>query len=158
MRRPGVLVLTLFLMAASSTVLSAEGALRLERQEGKLFYYQGSVALEGFAERRVGTEGEGAEHEPLCFVAEGPSRQRIPRVNDARLPWFCFSNPARAAQLLSLPRQLRRGSCGFRVKASVLVDGYVVNREESAVTDTARLLAVRQLAGLEWIPCRAAQP
>jgi hypothetical protein len=137
--------------AIASAVASS---LVLAKKVGHLHYYEGSVVLEGVAERRVDKESVEIEGDNLCFTVSATSRSKIPRDNDERAAWFCFTERDTAIRSLQLPSVPAKGTCGYRLPATVIVGSYVVNRLESEVFDTASLLAVKQRGALSSIPCR----
>jgi hypothetical protein len=141
-------------LMVGTTALAAPSTLVLERKAGDLHYYKGTVLLEGVVERRLDKETMELTGDNLCFVVSATSRAKIPRDNDERAAWFCFTERDAAVRALRLPSAPARGSCGYRMPATVIVGGYVVNRQESEVFDTASLLSVKQRGALGPIPCR----
>ncbi|MFT3816287.1 MAG: hypothetical protein QM750_01430 [Rubrivivax sp.] len=144
----------LLLVAAGTVAADGPSELVFERKAGHLRYYRGSVLLEGVAERYTDKETLGLQGDNLCFVVAGPSQRYIPREGDTRVPWFCFSDRKAALLALKLPDEPAKGTCGYRVPATVVVGDYAVNRQESAVFDTATLIAVRSRGAVSAIACK----
>jgi hypothetical protein len=71
----------------------------------------------------------------VCFEADSPSAERIPRARgDERRPWFCFENAADAARLLAMP--------GETVTASIVIDRFTIHLGDSDGVDSCRLVRV----------------
>ncbi|MBL8329706.1 MAG: hypothetical protein JNJ71_12705 [Rubrivivax sp.] len=142
--------------AVALLVFGAAGAssLKLDRVEGDSRIYKGRVQLSGEVVRNTDKETVDQFGDYVCFVVKGESARLIPRDDDNRAPWFCFSNEEAAFKALRLPAQARKGSCGYRVPAEIVVTDYVVAMLESAVADNARLLTVKSRGTLKDIPCR----
>jgi hypothetical protein len=138
---------------AAATALAAPSALVLERKAGHLHYYRGTVLLEGVAERRTDKETTELVGDNLCFVVSAKSHPEVPRGNDERAAWFCFTERDAAIRALKLPSTPTKGSCGYRMPATITVGNYVANRQESEVFDTASLFSVKQRGRLSPIPC-----
>jgi hypothetical protein len=70
-----------------------------------------------------------------CFWVDVESWGKLPRVQaDTRIVWFCFENQdAAIAQL---------GQLGTQARATIVIDNYTTNFQESDVWDTARLVRV----------------
>lgn len=151
-RVPWILPSTLLLFGV--TAAAAPSALVLEGQVGQLYHYKGTVLLEGVAERRVDKETTELVGDNLCFIVSAKSRALIPRDKDERLAWFCFTERDDAIRALRLPSAPDRGTCGYRMPATVVVGSYVVNRSEAEVFDTAALLAVKRRGKVSAIACR----
>ena len=151
--RIGALALLAFTLAAGATSQRSEG-LVAQKQVGPLVYYTGTVVLTGSVERWTDKETLELTGDKLCFAPEGASALLVPREADARGPWFCFSNKATAARALGFPARTAKTSCGYRAVATVVVGNYVVNRQESEVSDMASLLSVKARGALEAIPCQ----
>jgi hypothetical protein len=86
------------------------------------------------------------EPEALCFnVGTRSSIQRIPDfapdswTSPNAITWFCFTNPGQVQAAL--------GDGARPVRATIVVDDYLVVREFSDVFDTARLVEVVAVAG-----------
>jgi hypothetical protein len=144
----------LFCMSFCSAALSAgEGFVPL-RTEGPMTYYEGTATLGGKVERRADEAWLELMGDLVCFEAAPASKALIPRApDDSRTAWFCFDNPKEALRLLNLPAFPVKGTCGYEAQATVRVSRYVVNRLESEVTDTARLLKVVTRGPLRSIKC-----
>lgn len=70
-----------------------------------------------------------------CFWVDLRDWEKLPRVKgDERLKWFCFENDADAI------RQL--GALGSETRATIVIDDYTTNLQQSDVWDTARLVRV----------------
>ena len=141
------------LLLVGATATAASSSLVLEKKVGHLHYYKGAALLEGVVERRVDKETLELEGDNLCFTVSATSLWRIPRDDDKRAAWFCFAERDSAILALRLPSVPARGTCGYRMPATVIVGSYVVNRQESEVFDTALLLEVKQRGALSSIPC-----
>ena len=145
-----------FLLAAACSNLahSADGRLSPVRTEGPLTYYEGTVTIHGKVERRTDPTWLELMGDVICLEAQGKSRTLIPRsANDSRSTWFCFDDHKMALKLLNLPSAPAKGTCGYYAPATVRVTNYVVNREESEVTDTARLATVITRGPIRSIKC-----
>ena len=90
----------------------------------------------------------------LCFIVSATSSAQIPREDDKRAAWFCFTERDSAIHALRLPRTTFRGTCGYRAPATVIVGNYIVSRQESEVFDTASLLSVKQRGAVSPIACQ----
>lgn len=141
------------LLLVGTTRSAAPSILVLEKKVGHLYYYKGTVLLKGVAERRMDTETLELVGDNLCFFVSATSRNQIPRDRDERLAWFCFTERDTAIRTLRLPSTPAKGTCGYRMPATVVVGNYVANRQEAEVFDTASLLAVRHRGTLNSIPC-----
>ncbi len=144
-------------MALLTGCASASGeppALVLDKKVGHLYYFKGAVQLDGMVERRTNKETLELVGDNLCFIVSDSSRTQIPRDGDSRQAWFCFSERDDAIRALRLPDRPAKATCGYRVPATVVVGDYVVNRQESEVSDTATLVAVRHRGALSAIPCQ----
>jgi hypothetical protein len=120
-------------------------------QSGERVSYAGSVVLSGTYERRLDSTTRELLGVQVCFVPDAESKGLVPREQgDARLPWFCFSDPQRAALLLALPAE---GGCGHFGTATVAVSHYVADRAESTVFDTAQLERVLTASRPEPLSC-----
>lgn len=73
----------------------------------------------------------------LCMSADKASAKIIPRgAGDTRAPWFCFENYRFAMEKLQIPNKKPKGTCGYRLEATVQITDYVADRRESDVTDS----------------------
>jgi len=103
--------------------------------EGYLTYYEGSITVSG--------EYFQDERDPfissVCFYPKGPSALLIPRENDNRVPWFCFSNNELAMHLFKMPASPSGQICRHEGVATVQISNYVVNKLPSEVSDIAKL-------------------
>ena len=134
-------------LLAAATHVCAEDApkerLIKQRTKGGLIYYSGLVTVSGKVERRTDDDSIEMLGDQLCMFPDKISAKVIPREpDDSRIPWFCFSNRIAAMKQLQVPSQKPKGSCGFHLEATIQVTDYVVNRAESEVFDTARLVRV----------------
>jgi len=151
-RRNQLIVLCLF--AGTGRLLAADPGFTRLREDGQLVYYSGTATLHGKVERRTDPETAELVGDSVCFNATGSSIARIPRQgSDARAPRFCFESPRKAMKLLMLPDSPRRGTCGYQVEATLRIENYVVNRQESEVSDRAELVAVIKRGALRDIGC-----
>jgi hypothetical protein len=141
------------LLATSPTAADGPATLVFDRKAGHLYYYKGTVTLEGVAERRTDKQTLEIGGDNLCFSVDATSSKLIPREGDERAPWFCFRDRTAAIRSLRLPAEPGKGSCGYRVAATVVVGSYVANRLESAVFDTAELFSVKNRGVMQPIPC-----
>jgi hypothetical protein len=136
------------------TAQSASNGFVALHTEGSLTYYQGTATLQGKVERRTDETWLELMGDLVCFEASGASKALIPRTpDDSRAAWFCFDDDKETMKLLRLPRSAAKGTCGYEVQATVRVTGYVVNREESEVTDVAKLVSVVARGPLRNIKC-----
>lgn len=70
-----------------------------------------------------------------CFWVDVQEWTRLPRVKgDQRLKWFCFQNDQDAV------RQL--GALGTETRATIVINNYTTNLEQTDAWDTARLVRV----------------
>ena len=73
-----------------------------------------------------------------CFFVNSTSAQKLPRfTNDGRIPWFCFSNPDEAQNLLGPPTTEGQ-------EAIIVVDDYTLTYQPTDAVNTARLVQVEQ--------------
>lgn len=149
-------ILTLLLPASMHVRADDASRERLIRQgtKGNLVYYSGLVTVSGKVERRTDNDSTEMLGDQLCMFPEKVSAKAIPREpDDSRIPWFCFSNRIAAMKQLQIPNQKPKGTCGFHLEATIQVADYVVNRAESAVFDTARLVQVVSRGIVRKLPC-----
>jgi hypothetical protein len=93
--------------------------------------YSGVVPLTG----EYRSHGDFPEVREICFFADDSSAVRLPRFpNDARRPWFCFTNQDRAVELFGGP-----GATG---RARVVIDRYLYLYRHTDVYNRARLVRV----------------
>jgi hypothetical protein len=70
-----------------------------------------------------------------CFWVDVQEWEKLPRVKgDQRLKWFCFQNDQDAV------RQL--GALGTETRATIIINNYTTNLEQTDAWDTARLVRV----------------
>jgi hypothetical protein len=70
-----------------------------------------------------------------CFWVDVQEWSKLPRVKgDQRLKWFCFQNDQDAV------RQL--GALGTETRATIVINNYTTNLEQTDTWDTARLVRV----------------
>jgi hypothetical protein len=75
-----------------------------------------------------------------CFWVDVESWGKLPRAQgDTRIVWFCFENAAQAISQL--------GALGTQARATIVVDNYTTNLQQSDVWDTARLVRVVKKEG-----------
>ena len=90
--------------------------------------FRGALELSGATFRHPDPEAQA-----VCFEADAESAVRLPRwAGDERRPWFCFENPAAAAQALGGP------SDGIR--ATVVVDRFTIHRGLTDEVNSARFV------------------
>jgi hypothetical protein len=77
-----------------------------------------------------------------CFWVDFESLAKLPRAQgDQRLIWFCFENRDVAIQQL--------GALGTQAHATIIIDDYTTNLQQSDVWDTARLVRVVRKEALQ---------
>jgi hypothetical protein len=97
-----------------------------------LVHFRGELLLGGHAGRPPDSQPDA-----VCFEPDSVSGARLPRwTRDRGRPLVCFTNPAAAARDL--------GSAAEARPATILIDGYTVQRGAAGLTSVARL--VRLLA------------
>ena len=70
-----------------------------------------------------------------CFWVDVESWGKLPRAQgDTRIIWFCFENAPQAISQL--------GALGTQSRATIVIDNYTTNLQQSDVWDTARLVRV----------------
>ena len=70
-----------------------------------------------------------------CFWVDVESWGKLPRAQgDTRLVWFCFENAQQAIAQL--------GALGSQARATIVIENYTTNLQQSDVWDTARLVRV----------------
>lgn len=70
-----------------------------------------------------------------CFWVDVESWGKLPRAKgDTRIIWFCFENAAQAISQL--------GALGTQARATIVIDNYTTNLQQSDAWDTARLVRV----------------
>lgn len=75
------------------------------------------------------------EVKEACFWVDPQEWPKVPRAqHDDRIIWFCFTNKEQAIQQL--------GPLGSNARATIVIDDYTTNLEQSDVWDTARLVRV----------------
>lgn len=114
--------------------------LRKVQTKDALVYYEGSIIVSGVYHKKL-RESEIGNFEAgrICFDVRGPSAKLIPRENDSRSPWFCFSNPSEASSAFKIPSSAPDSMCRIVGTATIQISKYVVNKAESEVHDTAHL-------------------
>ncbi|MCL2076746.1 MAG: hypothetical protein FWH15_10030 [Betaproteobacteria bacterium] len=144
----------LFLFAMLCAGVKASESLVRESQEGNLVFYTGSVTLSGEFTRRTDRLTLELLGDKLCFSAVGVSAKLIPREDDSRAPWFCFSNGQEAMQMLQVPASKPpEGKCGYSGEATLTVTRYIADRNESCVSDMAQLIDVIASTMPQLIDC-----
>ena len=142
-------------IAFGCAALSAEEGFVAMRTEGQLTYFKGTATLQGKVERRADPTTLELMGDRICFEALGPSKTLIPRSpDDGRTAWFCFDDHKEALNLLKLPRSPLKATCGYEAHATVRVTSYLLNREESEVTDLAKLVSVVARGPIRSIKCQ----
>lgn len=134
-------LLALILAFCFSLPASAERLVK-ESQKGSLVYYKGTITVTGEFSRHTDPDSLSIMGDVLCFTAKGASAKLIPRDNDGRSPWFCFSNKKEAMKMLNVPSQISQKSCGYKGKAELTVTRYVADRAETETNDIAQLVRV----------------
>lgn len=138
----------LFMLTVLSILLSvtsiSEGAESKKgfhkiKSDGSYVYYEGSVIVEGAYHVQVIDDTISSEYGLVCFSVHGPTERFIPRENDSRSAWFCFTNTAKARSALRIPAEVPPDTCIIYGKATVKISNYVVNRCESECHDEAIL-------------------
>jgi hypothetical protein len=134
-------LLSLPFLGSSWESEAAERKFKLVKIERPFTYYEGSVVVSGFYHEQVGVGEIGVNFEKglICFSVKGPTEILIPRNQDSRSPWFCFSNTEKARAELKVSGQAPEGTCFIFGKATVQISKYVVDKTESEVHDTANL-------------------
>jgi hypothetical protein len=134
-------VLSLLLLGSAWTSEAVEEKFRLVKIEKPFAYYEGNVVVSGYYHEQVGVGEIGMNFEKglICFNVKGPTEKLIPREQDSRSPWFCFSNTEKARAELKVSGQAPEGTCFIFGKATVQISKYVVDKTESEVHDTANL-------------------
>ncbi len=137
-------VISLLLLGHTDAIEAEEQKFKLIKIERPFAYYEGNVVVSGFYHEQVGMSEIGVNFEEglICFSVKGPTEKLIPRDQDSRSPWFCFSNTEKARAELKVSGQVPEGTCVIFGKATVQISKYVVDRTESEVHDTANLESV----------------
>jgi hypothetical protein len=140
----------LCLLATLLPALALANDLQLEQRDGEQRLYRGQLVLSG--EYRYSPQDE--INSQLCFFPRGSSAAAIPReVDDARLPWFCFTNQEQAFAQLGVPIQLPIGKCVIAGNARILISAYRVDTRAMEVSDLARLDTVQAVETGELQTC-----
>jgi hypothetical protein len=143
----GALLLSVLCGAATGST-----QLKLERAANNLVYYSGTIVVSGAFTIRLDETSVQLIGKRVCFLPEGETRKLIPRDNDRRTPWFCFSNQAVAEKLLQIPEQ-ENGSCGVTGTAEIVISDYMVDKAEGDVFDTAKLVKIISRSTPSQLPC-----
>jgi hypothetical protein len=109
------------------------------KRDSRYVHYSGLVALSGYYSE---FPLDGIFGGTLCFNADKKSSYLIPRdKDDTRKPWFCFEKQDEAKAKLGLGEGFDLAKCpsGISGDATIVVNGYVVDKLESEVFDTAKL-------------------
>ena len=109
------------------------------KSDERFDYYEGSAIVSGAYHMKLRDEGDSSEAGLVCFFVHGPTERLIPRENDTRPPWFCFTNTARARSELRIPKNFPPGICTIYGKATVKISEYTVDSAASDVHDSAIL-------------------
>ncbi|HEY0304603.1 MAG TPA: hypothetical protein VGC44_06510 [Longimicrobiales bacterium] len=113
-------------VAAAQTDVGASGAIR----------FSGQAELTGSYRAHF----DYPEVKQPCFWVDVESWGKLPRARgDTRIVWFCFENAAQAISQL--------GALGTQARATIVVDNYTTNLQQSDVWDTARLVRVVKKEG-----------
>lgn len=132
------LTLAAFFLSASSSAV--EQTFRKVKATESHVYYEGTAVVSGAYHEKI-RESEIGNFEAglVCFSVIGPTGRLIPREQDPRSPWFCFSNTETARTSLKVPTEAPSGTCIIYGKATVQISKYVVDKRESEVHDVAFL-------------------
>lgn len=131
---------SVLLAGPSSTDAESGQGFRLVKTEGSLAHYKGSAIVSGrYHEKLRESEIGNFEAGLICFSVKGETEKWIPRENDSRSPWFCFSNTADARSMLGFASKVPDGTCYVVGVATVQISEYVANRADTEVHDTAKL-------------------
>ena len=136
-----LVVLFLFLLISNAAMSEEKQKLKLIKTEGEFSYYEGSIIVSGVFHEQVGVGDGGKNFEKglVCFSVVGSTEKLIPREQDPRDAWFCFSNTGNARALFRISGNTPKDACFVLGKATVQISKYVVNRTASEVHDTAIL-------------------
>lgn len=94
-------------------------------------WFRGEIELIGSI---MAHPDEDMRESTVCFEADPASAARLPRwQGDERRPWFCFTNPADAANLTG----------GIDEAATIVIDEFTIHRGLSDEVNSARLVEVR---------------
>ena len=149
-----LMVVLLFTSVPVSAETDSTGQFTRMAEKGPLVYYSGTVTLTGTFKRLLDERSLEIWGDVVCFIPSKGSAAVIPRGNDdTRLPWFCFSNQTTAKNLLKANGTKPKSSCGLQGTATVVISDYIVNRRESEVFDTARLVKVLETSGARALGC-----
>jgi hypothetical protein len=125
-------------MSAAFGESTSSHSLSKIKTEGELTYYQGAIVVSGVFKLNTQDEFQSG----VCFVPKGTTAKLIPRENDKRMAWFCFSNNEVALQLLNINEKQSHGMCKFEGAATIQISDYIVDKTESEVSDLAKLVKV----------------
>jgi hypothetical protein len=113
------------------------------------------VTVEGRFEQRTDRESIEILGGAVCFYPNEKSAGLFTRrPYDLRLPWFCFTNTARAKQLLvKSSTEDNAAACGVTGSATVRVANYAAYSGQGSGFDTALLQAVVRSTKARALPC-----
>lgn len=133
-----LIVTTIFLLAAVVSAERKEG-FQKAKTKGSFVYYEGSAIVSGAYHVQIEDDGIGSEAGLVCFSVHGSTERLIPREQDSRSPWFCFTNTAKARSALKIPKNTPPDTCIIYGKATVQISKYIADRCESECHDEAIL-------------------
>lgn len=148
-----LIALVTLLVPLMFTASAGSSGLKLERAANNHDYYSGSINVSGKFEMLLDETSVQIMGKRLCFIPEGESQKVIPRDDDQRAPWFCFSNRDQANKLLSIPKE-EAGSCGFTGTAEIVISDYVVDKTEGDAFDEAKLVTVIKHSRVSPLSCK----
>ena len=90
----------------------------------------------------------------VCFYPSLESAKSLPRPQtDTRLAWFCFTNKTKSKKLLGIPKEGKKGGCGYTGQATVQVRKYTPYLGEGDSFDTALLQSASSISKIKVLPC-----
>lgn len=117
----------------------AQTPLQKIKEEGKHVYYSGKITVSGTYRELYGNSPSA---NTLCFYTDEAAGYLIPRSEDTRTPWFCFSNQSQAEEMLGIDEKAIMKNATIKCisgKATIEVSNYIVNKLEGEAWDTANL-------------------
>jgi hypothetical protein len=142
-------------------VWSAEQSIgfRKQREKGSLVYYSGAAIVEGKFSYSSTKEDQERIGDQVCFYPTKKDGKLIPREDDQRMPWFCFTDTRQAKELLGISELIKNPEvCNVTGQATIEIRNYVVDKAETGTNDTAELVRVIEKSGGSPTASKAPSP